>query len=178
MKVLRFLLFILLIIFSFQGDYSINDMIKYLRSSGYYDLLLAIKNSFGRDTAINCCKECANSYKSRCPEAVNNYIINPNNGNGIQSVSSAEVSGTIYSKTLNEIKRDFNNLLNNINATENFKNLIKNLYSDANNKGKVIIIENLKIYKILRQRKSEVYILKYIQSLLNMKSLLNKGVKI
>ena len=37
------------------------------------------------------------------------------------------------------------------------------MYSKVSQKGKVIINENLKVYDILRKKKTEGYILKYIE---------------
>ena len=160
MKTFRAILFIMLIIFTIQkDDFSIDIMIKYLYSSGYYYLILDIKIYFGIDPAINCCKRYINQYQSGCSEAVNYYIIRQS---GV-GASSSIVGGTIYDLSLDQIKKEFTNILNQINASQNFKTQIKKMFNEAVKVGKVIIINNLKVFDILRKTKSETYILNYIQ---------------
>lgn len=158
MKYFSFLLFTLLIIFSIQDDFSIKKMISYLDSKGYYDLLLDIKTSFGVDIAINCCKKFASQYQSKCGEAVKNYIVKRD-----VIVISIYGKDSIFNKSLNEIKKEFNALMKKIKATQNFKNSIKLMFSKVSQNGKVIINENLKVYDILRKKKTEGFILKYIE---------------
>ena len=158
MKSFSFLLFTLLIIFSIQDDFSIKKMISYLDSKGYYDLLLDIKTSFGVDIAINCCKKFASQYQSKCGEAVKNYIVKRD-----VIVISIYGKDSIFNKSLNEIKKEFNALMKKIKATQNFKNSIKLMFSKVSQNGKVIINENLKVYDILRKKKTEGFILKYIE---------------
>ena len=54
--------------------------------------------------------------------------------------------------------------LANIKASSNFKNSINALFNDLNQKSKFLILENIKVYNILRTKKTENEILNYIKS--------------
>ena len=160
MKAQRGLLFAMLIIFSIQGDdFSIKKMLNYLYSSGYYDLLLDIKIYFGIDPAINCYQKYVSQYKYKCSEAVKIYIIKQDGVVRPYSINS----NSIYNLSLAQIKKQFTNILSKIKASQNFKNQIKKMFNAASQKGKIKIIYNLKVFDILRKKKSEAYILNYIQ---------------
>ena len=64
MKSFVALLVTMLIIFSKQQTFSMTDMIKYLISTGKYDIILNIKLFFSDDIAILSCEELIRDYSS------------------------------------------------------------------------------------------------------------------
>ena len=53
---------ILLFNFTDSNEYSIDEAINYLQSTGLYEVLVQVKYYFGNDVAISLCKEFVHSY--------------------------------------------------------------------------------------------------------------------
>ena len=73
MKVLALLLSLLMIL-DVKTDFSIESFINYLQEKGYYDLLVEIKRYYGKDVAIDVCKEIIQS--TDCETIIRIYIPN------------------------------------------------------------------------------------------------------
>ena len=79
MKVLALLLS-LLIVLDAKTDYSIESFINYLQEKGYYNLLVEIKRYYGKDVAIDVCREIIQS--KDCETLIKIYIQNGSRGHG------------------------------------------------------------------------------------------------
>ena len=73
---MRYLFCMILILSNIEvqgGSYSIQPFLDYLQEKGYYEIIQAIKNSFGDDIAIAVCKELTKS--NDCEEVVRVYMV-------------------------------------------------------------------------------------------------------
>ena len=104
-----------------QGTtFSIGALLDYLQETGYYEIIQAIKNSFGDDIAIDVCKELTNS--NDCEEIVRVYMVfTPDNGG---ENNGTQYSPPIYIVNVSEIIRYFEE---NCIITEKKRKLIKSL---------------------------------------------------
>ena len=73
MKTFIYLLFTLFLFSNIEGqNYSIYNIINFLQQTGYYDLINAIKNNFGKDVAVGVCENLIQS--PHCEEVVKVYM--------------------------------------------------------------------------------------------------------
>ena len=77
MKIIKYLFYLILILSNKEvllgGDYSIDIFLDYLQEKGYYDLIQAIKGTFGDDIAKDICKQLTKS--NDCEIVVRVYMI-------------------------------------------------------------------------------------------------------
>ena len=164
MKSLKVLLFSLLIIFSGQS-FSMSEFINFLQESGYYYIIEAVKIYLGDDFAIKVCV-CLVKNKNNCEELVkvyiNDYTTTPNSDN---------------SKGPKRIGINLENVLNatlaQINASNYFKNLIREIFQKVDNGLKKLIIILLQNYQILQNKKREKDIIEFIMRITGIKIKIN-----
>ena len=83
MKIMRYLCCLILILSNIEvqgGSFSIDNLLNYLQETGYWDIILGIKNSFGDDIAIDVCEELVQSIG--CVEVVRIYMTKDPGGSG------------------------------------------------------------------------------------------------
>ena len=98
MKIIKYLFYLILILSNKEvlgGDYSIDPFLDYLQGKGYYELIQAIKNTFGDEIAISVCKELVES--NDCETVVRVYMISGGGGSG-QRRARRRIDPEIYEK--------------------------------------------------------------------------------
>ena len=94
------------------AQYSINNLIEYLKKNGYYVILEEVKLNFGEDIAINMC---SNLFKSfHCTDVVRNTMKTPNINAPLNKTLSKFLEERKYFSTLGKIQ----NYLSLIKAVE------------------------------------------------------------
>ena len=73
---------ILLFNFTDSNEYSIDEALNYLQSTGLYEVLVQVKYYFGNDVAISLCKEFVLSYD--CEQIIKTYISSPSKAPSIR----------------------------------------------------------------------------------------------
>ena len=163
MKALRVLFIIPLIIFNVKADNSINIFIYYLQNKGYYDIILGVKFSLGKDVAIRVCFRLTENYG--CDEVVRIYMPEGSNGKGggISPSSVDDKIGPYSYKSIAELEKEFIQKLKKINASSDFKNKIRNIFNEANKSSKILVIIFINNYVSLRNNMGEEDIIKLIK---------------
>ena len=105
MKTLLYLFCIILILSNIEvqgGSFSIDDFLDYLQEKGYYDIIQAVKNSFGDDIAIAVCEELVKS--NDCEIVVRIYMTNGGGGGGPNKAKS-NVNKKLYEEIIEYLEK-------------------------------------------------------------------------
>ena len=118
---MKFLVFIFISLFlalnKCDDEYSINTLLNFLQSTGYYEIIYEIKLSFGDDVAIAFCKEIVPT--NHCDEVVKVYMPPPSVGkkcprniNDIKNIISRPKIHENLISNINILNRVFKRLCN------------------------------------------------------------------